>query len=61
MNGGISDNRAMGTLIWRFIVMVKRMMKYMTRIGQNTGMFRASKHVHSMAISTAFKALYLHT
>ena len=43
------------------MVIVKRMMKYITRIGQNTGMFKASKNVHIMPISTAFVAEYLQT
>lgn len=49
------------TLICRFIVIVKRMMKYMTRIGQNTGMLSASKNVQIMAITTALVAEYLQT
>ena len=49
------------TFIWRFMVIVKRMMKYMTRMGQNTGMFKASKNVHIMPISIALVAEYLHT
>ncbi len=29
-------------------------MKYITRIGQNTGMLKASKHVHTNATTIAF-------
>ena len=39
------------TLICLFIVSVKRIMKYITKIGQNTGMLRASKNVHTMAMT----------
>ena len=39
--------------------MVNKMMKYMTKIGQNTGTFKASKQVQIIAITTAFRALYL--
>jgi len=34
-------------------------MKYMTRMGQNTGMLKNSKNVHVMAITTALVAAYL--
>lgn len=37
------------TLICLFIVMQKSMMKYMTRMGQNTGTLKASKKVQTMA------------
>ena len=47
------------TFICLFIVRVKRIMKYMTRIGQNTGMLRASKHVHIVATRIAFVNEYL--
>ncbi len=47
------------TLIWRFIVIVKRIMKYITSIGQNTGTFNAWKNVQKNAITTALNALYL--
>ena len=46
------------TLICRFIVMQKRVMKYMTRIGQKTGMLKNSKKVHRNAITVAFVAEY---
>jgi hypothetical protein len=41
------------------MVITNRMMKYITKIGQNTGIFRASKNVHIMATITALLALYL--
>ena len=47
------------TLICRFMVKVKRIQKYMTRMGQNTGMLQASKQVRNIEKSTAFVALYL--
>lgn len=47
------------TLICLFMVMVNRMMKYITRIGQKTGTLSASKHVHIIPTTTAFTALYL--
>lgn len=34
-------------------------MKYMTRMGQNTGMLKNSKNVHVIAITTALVAPYL--
>jgi len=34
-------------------------MKYMTRMGQNTGMLKNSKNVHVMATTTALVAAYL--
>ena len=39
------------TLICLFIVMQKRVMKYMTRIGQNTGMLKTWKKVQQKAIT----------
>lgn len=47
------------TFICLFIVMIKRTMKYMTRMGQNTGMLKNSKNVHVIAITTALVAPYL--
>ena len=41
--------------------MVNRIMKYITKIGQNTGILSASKNVQNMAITTALVALYLKT
>lgn len=41
------------------MVRVKRIKKYMTRMGQNTGMLRASKKVQIMAIVIAFVNEYL--
>ena len=38
--------------------MQNRVMKYMTRIGQNTGMLKKSKNVHTNAITVAFVAEY---
>ena len=46
------------TLICRFIVMQKRVMKYMTRMGQKTGMLKKSKNVHVNAMTVAFVAEY---
>lgn len=37
------------TMIWRFIVRHVRTMKYMTRIGQNTGTSNTSKKVQKKA------------
>lgn len=37
-------------LIWRFIVIQKRVMKYMTRIGQNTGTLKTSKKEQKIAM-----------
>jgi len=45
-------------LIWRFIVKQKRMIKYMTRIGQNTGTLKTSKNVQMKPIIMAFVAEY---
>lgn len=39
--------------------MIKRTIKYMTKMGQNTGMLKNSKNVHVMAITTALVAAYL--
>lgn len=47
------------TLICLFIVMIKSTIKYMTKMGQNTGMLKNSKNVHAMAITTALVAPYL--
>lgn len=44
------------TLIWRFMVMQKSMMKYITRIGQNTGTLKASKNVQIIAMMMPFVA-----
>lgn len=46
-------------LIWRFMVMVKRMMKYTTRMGQNTGTSKAEKNVAHSESSAAFMELTL--
>ena len=46
------------TFICRFIVMQNNVMKYMTRIGQNTGMLKKSKNVHTKAMTVAFVAEY---
>ena len=43
--------KIMFTLICLFIVMQKRVMKYMTRIGQNTGMLKTWKKVQQKAIT----------
>lgn len=47
------------TLICLFMVMQKSMMKYMTRMGQNTGTLNASKKVHTMATRMPFVAACL--
>lgn len=39
--------------------MTKRTMKYMTRMGQNTGMLKNSKNVHVIAMTIALVAPYL--
>lgn len=49
----------MVTLICLFIVIQKRVMKYMTKIGQNTGILKASKQVQNIAITIALVAEYL--
>ena len=41
------------------MVSVNRIMKYMTRMGQNTGMLRASKHVQIVATKIALVDEYL--
>ena len=46
------------TLICRFIVMQNRVMKYMTRMGQNTGMLNSSKNVQKKAMAVALVAEY---
>ena len=47
------------TLICLFIVITNRMIKYMTKIGQNTGILNASKNVHIIAMTTALVPEYL--
>ena len=44
------------TLICLFMVMQKSMMKYITRMGQNTGTLKASKNVQIMAMTMPFVA-----
>lgn len=46
------------TLICLFMVMQNNVMKYMTRMGQKTGMLKKSKKVQVKAISVAFVAEY---
>lgn len=46
------------TLIWRFIVRQNRVMKYITKIGQNTGILKTSKKVHTKAIIVDFETEY---
>ena len=41
------------------MVITNNNMKYITSIGQNTGIFNASKQVHIIATVIAFTALYL--
>lgn len=43
-------------MICLFIVRKKRMMKYITSIGQNTGTLKNSKKVQKIAINVAFIA-----
>jgi len=45
-------------LICRFIVMQNRVMKYITKIGQNTGMLKNSKKEHTKAMVVALVAEY---
>ena len=47
------------TRICLFIVITNRMIKYMTKIGQNTGILNASKNVHIIAMTTALVPEYL--
>ena len=47
------------TFICLFIVMTKRTIKYMTKIGQKTGMLKNSKNVHVIAMTIALVAPYL--
>jgi len=46
------------TLICLFMVIQKRVMKYMTRMGQNTGMLKQSKNVQIIAIVVDFVTEY---
>ena len=46
------------TLICLFMVMQKSVMKYMTRMGQKTGMLKKSKKVQTKAMAVAFVAEY---
>ena len=46
------------TFICLFIVMQKRVMKYMTRMGQKTGMLKNSQKVQKNAIAVALVAEY---
>lgn len=48
----------MFTLICRFIVMQNKVIKYMTRMGQKTGMLKNSKKVQKNAMTVAFVAEY---
>jgi hypothetical protein len=45
-------------LICRFIVIQNSVMKYMTRIGQNTGILNSSKNVQKIAIVVDFTIAY---
>lgn len=45
-------------MIWRFIVRQKRVMKYITSIGQNTGTLKSSKKVQNSAIMVDFETEY---
>ena len=46
------------TFICRFMVMQKRVMKYITKIGQNTGTLKSSKKVQQNAMTVALVAEY---
>jgi hypothetical protein len=46
------------TLICLFMVIQNRVMKYMTRMGQNTGMLKHSKNVQIIAIVVDFVTEY---
>ena len=46
------------TLICRFIVKTKSVMKYIKRIGQNTGILNASKNVQIIEMTFALVAEY---
>lgn len=46
------------TLICRFIVMQNNVMKYITNIGQNTGMLNTSKNVQTIPITVLFEIAY---
>lgn len=46
------------TLICRFIVMQNNVMKYITNIGQNTGMLNTSKNVQKIPITVLFEIAY---
>lgn len=47
------------TMICLFIVMLKRMIKYITRIGQNTGILKIGNRVSTKATTTALVPEYL--
>lgn len=46
------------TFICRFIVIQNSVIKYMTNIGQNTGMLNTSKNVQIMPITVLFVVAY---
>lgn len=46
------------TLICRFIVMQNNVIKYITNIGQNTGMLNTSKNVQIIPITVLFEIAY---
>lgn len=46
------------TIICRFIVMQKSVIKYMTKIGQNTGTSKTSKKVHIKPITVLLTTAY---
>ena len=47
------------TFICRFMVMTNSMQKYITKIGQNTGMLNISKKVQPVAMTNALLPEYL--
>jgi hypothetical protein len=51
-------NESAVTLICLFIVMQNSVIKYITRIGQKTGMLKNSKKVQTKAMTVAFVAEY---
>mgnify|MGYP000636359235 FL=1 len=61
-NGDDNHHEALSsflTLICLFIVIMKSTIKYITKMGQNTGMLKNSKNVQTVATTTALVAPYL--
>ena len=51
----------MPTFICRFMVITNNIQKYITKIGQNTGMLNISKKVQTVAMTNALLPEYLKT